>query len=44
MERSDPMNSTKGQKINMTKVLEVNTEVMKQSVNPYLGKNIDVSL
>ncbi len=38
------MDSAKGQAVDMTKMLEVNTQMMEQSVNPNLGNNIDVSL
>ena len=38
------MDSAKGQAVDMTKMLEANTKMMEQSVNPHLGKNIDISL
>ena len=38
------MDSVKVQAGDMTNMLEVNTKMMEQSVNPHLGKNIDISL
>ena len=38
------MDSMKVQSVDLTKMLEVNTKMMEQSVNPYAGGNIDISL
>lgn len=38
------MNTAKGQNMDLTKMLEVNTKIMEQSVNPHIGGNIDISL
>ena len=38
------MDSMKGQSIDLTKMLEVNTKMMEQSVNPHIGGNIDISI
>jgi hypothetical protein len=38
------MDSMKVQSVDLTKMLEVNTKMMEQSVNPYIGGNIDISL
>lgn len=36
------MDNMKGQNIDMAKMLEVNTKIMEQSVNPHIGGNIDI--
>lgn len=38
------MDSAKGQANDMTKMLEANTKMMEQSVNPNLGGNLDIKL
>jgi hypothetical protein len=38
------MDSMKGQSVDLTKMLEVNTKMMEQSVNPHVGGNIDIKL
>lgn len=38
------MDSAKGQAVDMAKMLEINTKMMEQSVNPHLGNKIDISL
>ena len=38
------MDSMKGQSIDLTRMLEVNTKMMEQSVNPHVGGNIDIKL
>ena len=38
------MDSVKGQAVDMAKMLQANTKVMEQSVNPHIGGNIDISL
>ncbi len=38
------MNSMKGQSIDLTDMLKVNTKIMEQSVNPHIGKNIDIKI
>lgn len=38
------MNSAKGQASDMAKMLEVNTNIMEQSINPHIGGNIGISL
>lgn len=38
------MNSAKVQALDMAKVLEVNTKIMEQSINPHIGGNIDIIL
>ena len=38
------MDSMKGQSVDLTQMLEVNTKMMEQSVNPYIGGNIDISI
>ena len=32
------------QSVDMTEMLEVNTKVMEQSVNPHIGGNVDIRL
>lgn len=38
------MDTAKVQAIDLTKMLEENTKIMEQSVNPNLGGNIDIRL
>ncbi|MBW4827889.1 MAG: YjfB family protein [Clostridiaceae bacterium] len=38
------MDTAKGQNVDLAKMLEVNTRIMEQSVNPNIGGNIDISL
>ena len=38
------MDSVKGQAVDMAKMLQANTKMMEQSVNPHIGGNIDISL
>lgn len=38
------MDSAKGQAADLTQILEANTRMMEQSVNPHLGNSIDISL
>lgn len=38
------MDSMKGQSVDLAKMLEVNTKMMEQSVNPHVGGNIDIKL
>ena len=38
------MDTAKGQTLDLVQMLEANTKIMEQSVNPYLGGNIDISL
>jgi len=38
------MDSMKGQSVDLTQMLEVNTNMMEQSVNPHIGGNIDISI
>ena len=38
------MDSVKGQAVDMAKMLQANTKMMEQSVNPNIGGNIDISL
>ena len=38
------MDSMKGQGVDLAKMLEVNTKMMEQSVNPHIGGNIDISI
>lgn len=38
------MNIAKGQNMDLIKMLEVNTKIMEQSVNPHIGESIDISL
>ena len=37
------MDSMKGQSVDLKQMLEVNTKMMEQSVNPNIGGNIDIS-
>ena len=38
------MDNMKGQGVDLTKMMEANTKIMEQSVNPYIGRNIDITL
>ena len=38
------MDSVKGQAVDMAKMLQANTKMMEQSVNPHIAGNIDISL
>lgn len=38
------MDTAKSQAADMAKMLEVNTKMMEQSVNPHVGSKIDISL
>lgn len=38
------MDSMKGQSFDLTQMLEVNTKMLEQSVNPHVGGNIDISI
>ena len=38
------MDNMKSQSLDLTKILEVNTRTMEQSVNPQVGGNIDIRL
>lgn len=38
------MDTVKGQNVDLAKMLEINTRIMEQSVNPNIGGNIDISL
>ncbi len=38
------MDSTKGQAADMAKMLEANTKMMEQSINPHIGGSVDISL
>lgn len=38
------MDNMKGQGVDLTRMLEVNTKMMEQSVNPHVGGNIDIKL
>jgi hypothetical protein len=38
------MDNMKGQSVDLAKMLEVNTKIMEQSVNPHIGGNIDISI
>lgn len=38
------MDTAKGQNVDLAKMLEINTRIMEQSVNPNIGGNIDISL
>ena len=37
------IDSMKGQSVDLTQILEVNTKMIEQSVNPHIGENIDIS-
>ncbi|SDJ91385.1 YjfB family protein [Natronincola ferrireducens] len=36
------MDTAKGQTIDLTQMLEANTKMMEQSVNPHVGTNLDI--
>ena len=38
------MDTARMQSVDMTEMLEVNTKVMEQSINPHIGGNIDIRL
>ena len=38
------MDTSKVQAVDLTQMLEANTKIMEQSINPNLGKNIDIKL
>lgn len=38
------MDSMKVQGADLTKMLEINTKIMEQAVNPHIGSNIDIKL
>ena len=38
------LDSAKVQAVDMAKMLETNTKIMEQSINPNIGGNIDISL
>lgn len=38
------VDSAKGQAVDMARMLEVNTRIMEQSINPHIGGSIDISL
>jgi len=38
------MDTAKVQAVDLTKILEANTKIMEQSINPHLGKTIDIKL
>ncbi|WP_279432576.1 YjfB family protein [Tissierella praeacuta] len=38
------MNTVELQAVDLTKMLELNTKIMEQSINPNLGKTIDIKL
>jgi putative motility protein YjfB-like len=38
------MNTVKDQAVDLTQMLEVNTRMIEQSVNPHIGANIDIKL
>ena len=38
------MDNMKGQGVDLTKMMEANTKIMEQSVNPYIGRNVDITL
>ncbi len=38
------MDNMKSQSLDLTKILEVNTKTMEQSVNPHVGGDIDIRL
>ena len=38
------MDSAKTQMTDLTQMMESNTKIMEQSVNPHIGGNIDISL
>lgn len=38
------MTTAKDQSIDLLKILETNTKLMEQSVNPHIGGNVDIKL
>ncbi len=38
------MDSAEGQGADLVRMLEVNTKMLEQSVNPHIGGNIDISI
>ncbi|MBU5676678.1 YjfB family protein [Alkaliphilus sp. MSJ-5] len=38
------MDTTKVQAVDLTQMLEINTKIMEQSINPHIGGNIDIRL
>lgn len=38
------MDTAKGQMADLTQMMDANTRVMEQSVNPHIGANIDIKL
>ncbi|MBM7615383.1 hypothetical protein JOC73_001953 [Alkaliphilus hydrothermalis] len=38
------MDTTKQQSFNLAELLEVNTKLMEQSVNPHIGGNLDLEI
>ena len=38
------MESMKTQGVDLAKMLETTTQIMEQSVNPHIGKNIDIRI
>ena len=38
------MDTAKVQAVDLTQMLEVNTKIMEQSINPHMGRNIDIRL
>ncbi|WP_313233183.1 YjfB family protein [Tissierella praeacuta] len=38
------MDTAELQAVDLTKILEANTKIMEQSINPHLGKTIDIKL
>lgn len=38
------MDTAKVQAIDLTQILEANTKIMEQSINPHIGGNIDIRL
>lgn len=38
------MNTAKMQGTDLLQLLEVNTKIMEQSVNPHIGSNVDVTI
>lgn len=38
------MDSAKGQSVDLARMIDVNTQIMEQSVNPHIGGSIDLKL
>ncbi|HAE92597.1 MAG TPA: putative motility protein [Tissierella sp.] len=38
------MDTAELQAVDLTKILELNTKIMEHSINPHLGKTIDIKL